>query len=94
MPAVAARLAPEALPDGQSAVVVMLPRAPAAGALPTDPAMLIALADLAVAVPTQYARQRVLTTHSRASADAVPGADPAAASDRDARDVRDPVHAA
>ena len=81
-PAVSARLAAEALPAGQSAVVVVLPGPSVPGARPVDATTLIALADLAVSIPTQYARLRALAAQSRGSTDVVSGADPAEGAER------------
>lgn len=67
-PALSARLAADALPAGQSAVVVILPRPPVAGVQPADAVTLVALADLAVSIPTQYARLRAHSGPSGESA--------------------------
>jgi multidrug resistance efflux pump len=63
-PALSARLAADAVPAGQTAVIVILPQTSMAGAAPADAATLIALADLAVSIPAQYARSRALVAHA------------------------------
>jgi multidrug resistance efflux pump len=81
-PAISARLAADALSAGQSAVVVILPRPPTAGAPPVDPVTMMALADLAVAVPTQYARMRALAGQSGEQAAGAPASDAAVGAER------------
>jgi multidrug resistance efflux pump len=81
-PAISARLAADALSAGQSAVVVILPRPPVTGAPPADPVTLMALADLAVAVPTQYARMRALAGQSGQQAAGSPESDAAVGAER------------
>jgi len=63
-PAISTRLAADTVQAGQTAVIVILPQAPIAGAAASDAATLIALADLAGSIPAQYARFRALVAQS------------------------------
>ncbi|MEN9760965.1 MAG: hypothetical protein RI906_791 [Pseudomonadota bacterium] len=63
-PAIAARLAAETVQTGQTAVLVVLPGPLLAGAQPTSVPALIALADLAVSIPAQFARTRALAAQA------------------------------
>ena len=81
-PAVAARLASDTLPAGQDAVVVILPRPPIPGAQAVDAVMLVALADLAVSIPAQYARMRALAIQPPQQAATDPAHDAAAGAER------------
>jgi len=81
-PAVSARLAADTLPAGQDAVVVILPRPPIPGAQVVDAVMLVALADLAVSIPAQYARMRALAIQPPQQAVTDPAHDAAAGAER------------